>query len=229
MNPEENVAIVPLEKQAGTLSVYELGPLRAPEELEKLEQTGQALALACRAVAASEAEWLQQAMEQGGVYPPLDAAERFTREHLAYVGLVAGEGEEASGHPTTIACYGWVTLTFQAMGESGWMFKAPIGDAYLYDFATLPQYRGRGYYPALLRYIVADLAKQDIGRAWIGTAPGNDVSARSIARAGFQKVADVTAAWNKLEQRVVFDLLPIPGVSQELVESGRQSHVLVQP
>ena len=57
-----------------------------------------------------------------------------------------------------IVTYGWVALTAEPMGNTGCSFDPPPGDAYLYDFATVPEYRGQGFYPALLRYILGDLA-----------------------------------------------------------------------
>ncbi len=203
----------------GTVSAFEFegkSKLDWPDELLKPGQSE----LICREVNQAEAEKVQEAMEQAGVYPPGDAANRLRRHRKAYVGEIAGTGK--------IATYGWIAFDKEPLGGSGWAFLPQPGEAYFYDFATLPQYRGRGYYPILLRFILEELAKQQVKRGWIGTAPGNDVSARSIARAGFTLVGRIQVKLDESGQPH-FEATPVPGSRPELIEAMQKAHVAADP
>ena len=168
------------DAEYGTLSVFELRKLPGswPDILNKAP-------IRFRAVTEAEAARLQLAQEKSGHYPPGDVARRLSARREAFV----GEVETPAGN--LIVTYGWVALSAEPMGNTGYSFNPPPGEAYLYDFATVPEYRGQGFYPALLRFILGELARRGIRRAWIGTAPGNHASAHSIQRAGFNKIADV--------------------------------------
>ena len=72
-------------------------------------------------------------------------------------------------------------------------FSVPIGNRYLWDFATLPSWRGCGIYPALLRAILEDERPQ-AARFWIGHADSNHASGRGIAKAGFQRLGSLAAS-----------------------------------
>jgi GNAT superfamily N-acetyltransferase len=97
---------------------------------------------------------------------------------------VARLGGEAVG-------YGWVADAGAAIGELGLAFRLEAGDRYLWDFVTLPAWRGRGLYPHLLQAI---LRAEDRGRFWIINAPENVASARGIAKAGFAEVGSLAFA-----------------------------------
>lgn len=194
-----------------TLSVFEINKAQAldwPDETERL---------LCRAVKQDEAEAMQQLMEQAGNYPPNDALQRLAKARRGYIGQIPGID--------IWAAYGWVALETEPMGNSGYAFQPPPGDAWLYDFATLPDYRGRGYYGILLHYILKDLASLGVGRAWIATAPGNSVSARSIARAGFTLVAEGRYIPAGPDHEARFEELPVLGIAPELLELARQTYV----
>ena len=96
----------------------------------------------------------------------------------------------AGGHRPYLAwlgaepvAYGWVAGAGATIGELGVAFALPRGDRYLWDFATLPAWRGRGVYPHLLRGIIAaHLAStsgliRTFGEAGskVGTAPAKTV------------------------------------------------------
>ena len=137
-----------------------------------------------RPATAADAAALQEAMEASGVYP----------EDVVATRLRAGRWPYVVETDAKIVSYGWVAFSAEPIGDLGLSFELAVGEVYIYDCATRPDYRGRGYYPALLRAMAADLSAEGWRRAWIGTGPGNFVSQRGIARAGFQKVADVSAA-----------------------------------
>ena len=65
-------------------------------------------------------------------------------------------------------------------------------EAYIWDCATLPEYRKLHLYSALLSYILHEmLESQPVCRAWIGADLANIPSQRGIARAGFRHVANL--------------------------------------
>jgi RimJ/RimL family protein N-acetyltransferase len=159
-----------------------------------------------RRATAADAAALQEAMEASGVYPVDVVETRLRAGRRPYV--VETEGK--------IVSYGWVAFSAEPIGDLGLSFELAADEVYIYDCATRPDYRGRGYYPALLRAMVADLSREGWRRAWIGTGPGNFVSQRGIARAGFQKVADVYAAPDSNGSTRV-ELYGVPGVSPDLL------------
>jgi RimJ/RimL family protein N-acetyltransferase len=115
--------------------------------------------------------------------------------------------------------YGWVAFTPEPVGDLGFSFRVGPDEAYIYDCATRPRYRGRGYYPALLRYVLADLRGGACRRAWIATAPGNAPSQHGIIRAGFTKVADVRIT-HRPDGTVAAELYGVPGIPLDVLKHG---------
>jgi RimJ/RimL family protein N-acetyltransferase len=187
----------------GTIFVYDLA--RAPKApgLLNAEQ---------RAATKADAPALQEAMESSGLYPPDAVTSRLAEGRRPYI-------VEADG---LIASYGWVAFSAQPIGDLGIAFLLEPGETWIYDCATRPAYRGRGYYPALLRWMVADMREQKLRRAWIGTAPGNAVSQRGIVRAGFTKVADARIA-RQAGNRLDIAIYGVPGIPYELLEHAAWS------
>jgi len=86
--------------------------------------------------------------------------------------------------------YGWAAARRASIGELGLDFVIPADNCYLWDFATLPAWRGLGIYPRLLQAILArETAQAD--RFWIGHVRENSASGRGIHKAGF-RVAGAT-------------------------------------
>ena len=85
--------------------------------------------------------------------------------------------------------YGWATTRRASIGELGLDFAIPAGNCYLWDFATLPAWRGIGIYPRLLHAILSR-ESVEAARFWIGHVDGNSASMRGIIKAGF----DLTGA-----------------------------------
>lgn len=103
---------------------------------------------------------------------------RFAAGHSAWIASIDGEP----------AAWGWVASRTADIGELGLTFSIPPRERYLWNFVTLPGYRGRGIYPRLLDAIVrSESAHAD--RFWIAYAPENMASAAGIRRAGFEPVA----------------------------------------
>jgi hypothetical protein len=110
----------------------------------------------------------------------LDIEEVVTRMqtgHRPYVARLAGRS----------VAYGWSAASEASIGEVGIRFTIPPANRYLWDFATLPAWRGRGVYPRLLQAILAAEAGAT-ERFWIGHDLENIASARGIVKAGFRQV-----------------------------------------
>jgi GNAT superfamily N-acetyltransferase len=99
--------------------------------------------------------------------------------HRPYVALV-------SGIP---AAYGWVATRKAEIGELDLCFTIPAEDRYLWDFATLTEWQGRGIYPRLLQAIIVT---EGAARYWILYAPENLPSGAGIEKAGFVNVGQLS-------------------------------------
>ena len=190
-------------KRDGTLFVLDLTEAPRTESLPDVTM---------RAAGAADAAALRDAMDATGTYAGDEVQTRLSSGRLPYV--VEKDG--------LVASYGWVALSAEPIGDLGIAFQLEPGEAYIYDCATRPAYRGRGFYPALLRYIARDLGRAGLRRAWIGTAPGNATSQRGIVRAGFTKVADVNVE-REPNGHVDVELYGVPGIAPELLRHAAWS------
>lgn len=154
---------------------------------------------------------LQEAMEASGLYPPDIVTRRLRDGRRPYI-LETDD---------LIASYGWIAFDPEPIGDLGISFQLEPGEAYIYDCATRPAYRGRGYYPALLRVMLRDLHRAGLRRVWIATAPGNIPSQHGIVHAGFSKVADVNIRHQNGAPRA--ELYGVPGVPHDLLDHAAWS------
>jgi GNAT superfamily N-acetyltransferase len=99
--------------------------------------------------------------------------------------------------------YGWMAMQTGGIEELDFSFAVPPRNGYLWDFVTLPAWRGRGVYPHLLQEIVRQEA--EIERFWIGYEERNEVSGRGIARAGFRVVGDLIVEGRRVTRFAVVD------------------------
>ena len=111
---------------------------------------------------------------------PLQVRAWLDSSNRAYIACIGSEP----------AAYGWSASGPAYIGELGIGFSVLPGSRYLWDFATLPEWRGRSIYPLLLQYIAAS---EEADRFWIGHEPDNDASARGIRKAGFTHAGDLVA------------------------------------
>jgi GNAT superfamily N-acetyltransferase len=105
--------------------------------------------------------------------------ERSHRDHHAWLARIDGKP----------VAYGWVAAGDLSIGELGLDIELEPSSRYLWDFLTLPRWRGRGIYPRLLQAIIDHEAAAE--RFWIGHDFDNVASARGIAKAGFCQVGAV--------------------------------------
>jgi GNAT superfamily N-acetyltransferase len=104
---------------------------------------------------------------------------------------------------TASVAYGWVATREGCI--AGFQFSFPIleQECYLWDFVTLPQWRGRGVYPHLLQEIIHQ--ERRVERFWIGYELGNEASAHGIEKAGFHIVGDLFIAEDRASGFVLFN------------------------
>src|SRR6266566_1382930 len=154
------------------------------------------------------AQELAQAMELDG---PTVILQRFAAGRHCYAARVAGQ----------LVTYGWVTFDEEDIGELGLSIRLKAGEAYIWDCATLPAYRGLRLYPALLTHMLHALHAQGIHRVWIGADSDNLPSQRGMALAGFHPVGDVVVNPGLTMRRVW--LRGRPGVPEQLVMDLRHA------
>lgn len=107
----------------------------------------------------------------------------------------AGHRPYAAFLSGTPAAYGWVATRRATIGELNLDFRLPPLHRYLWDFATLPAYRGQGIYPHLLQEILM----REVGLGyyfWIIRAPENLASGSGIRKAGFKAVGRLSLMEN---------------------------------
>ncbi|MBZ0282457.1 MAG: GNAT family N-acetyltransferase [Anaerolineae bacterium] len=113
--------------------------------------------------------------------------------HIPYVGYMDG----------TAVTYGWVATREASIGELNLVFSVPADSRYLWDFATLPDWQGKGLYPHLLQSIVQ---VERAERFWIIHAPENLPSGAGMQKAGFQAVGQLSFQRDNSLGLIPFDL-----------------------
>jgi GNAT superfamily N-acetyltransferase len=110
-----------------------------------------------------------------------EVCKRLEGGHRPYVAWLGGEA----------VAYGWVATHSAQVGELDLTIVLPQGNCYLWDFATLPDWRGRGIYPRLLQAILARESMLS-ERFWIIAASENRASSTGIVKAGFTRIAHLS-------------------------------------
>lgn len=109
-----------------------------------------------------------------------ELARRLAGGHVPFTARVGNE----------LAAFGWSATERAHIGGLDLHLTILAGERYLWDFATLPRYRGRGLYPFLLQEIMRR-QREDAEWFWIGHEPTNDASRRGILKAGFRAAGHV--------------------------------------
>jgi GNAT superfamily N-acetyltransferase len=113
--------------------------------------------------------------------PAADVERRLDAGHRAYVAHL-------NDAP---AAFGWSAARSAEIGEVGSTFQIPARERYLWNFVTLPDFRGLGIYPRLIQAIVRE-ESVEADRFWIGYAPENRASGSGIRKAGFTDLAELS-------------------------------------
>jgi hypothetical protein len=143
--------------------------------------------------------------------PLVEVSKRLESGRQCYAGWVDGQ----------VATYGWVSFGQEDIGELNLRIKLVPGEAYIWDCATLPAFREKLLYSALLAYILGQLRAQNLCRAWIGADYDNVPSQKGIARAGFQHVGDLIIQ-RVLAMRQAW-VVGLPGVPESIVAEARRA------
>jgi ribosomal protein S18 acetylase RimI-like enzyme len=120
-----------------------------------------------------------------------------------------------------IAAYGWVSLDDEHIGELNLRIQLLPGEVYIWDCATIPAFRRKHLYSALLGYIIEELRAEGLCRAWIGADMDNRPSQQGMARAGFHHVADLVVE-RVLAMRQVW-VQGLPGVPEPIIAEARRA------
>ncbi|HZU70741.1 MAG TPA: GNAT family N-acetyltransferase [Ktedonobacteraceae bacterium] len=158
-------------------------------------------------VGAEETPALAQAM---GNTETTEVLRRFSTGRRCYAAMVGN----------VLAAYGWVSLEEEEIGELHLHIRLARGEAYIWDCATIPAYRGQRLYPALLTYIARQLQSEGLSRIWIGADSDNYASQTGMALAGFQPIADIVDTCVLALRRLW--LRGRPGVPEDLVADIRR-------
>ncbi|MGH2508039.1 MAG: GNAT family N-acetyltransferase [Ktedonobacteraceae bacterium] len=118
-----------------------------------------------------------------------------------------------------LVAYGWLTFDKEEIGELGLSVRLLPGEAYIWDCATLPAFRGKRLYPALLSHILGELQRTGFQRVWIGMDTDNQSSRTGAVLAGFQPVIDILLVRELHTRR--FLVRGYPGVSSEYVQAAQ--------
>ena len=120
-----------------------------------------------------------------------------------------------------IAAYGWVSFIEEDIGELNLRIKLVSGEAYIWDCVTLPAFREKLLYSALLIYILNELRSHNTCRVWIGADFDNIASQKGIARAGFHHIGDLVIE-RVLAMRQVW-VTGLPGVPESIIAEARRA------
>ena len=91
----------------------------------------------------------------------------------------------------TPVAYGWVATRSAGVREIGLSFTLSPHNSYLWDFQTLPEWRGRGIYPHFLQEILRQ-EMHTVEHFWILYKPGEIAAEKSIRKAGFLFLGELT-------------------------------------
>jgi GNAT superfamily N-acetyltransferase len=111
----------------------------------------------------------------------------------------------------TPVAYGWSASKEVIVEVSGMAYFLPPAERYLWDFVTLPQWRGQGIYPRLLQAIL-EHEEAHVNRFWIGHDAPNVASGRGILKAGFQWVVKLVGTLDGS-----FKIIPVGSPERALV------------
>lgn len=137
---------------------------------------------------------------RGDVLPPLPPLPHFRADYplddsllaqLQQLDLAFIQERIQAGHRPYVAflqdspvAYGWVATQIERI-EPGLEWPLAANERSLWDFVTLPAWRGQGVYPRLLQAIL-QLEGLQAERFWIGHTLENSASRQGILKAGFQ-------------------------------------------
>ena len=92
-----------------------------------------------------------------------------------------------------IVAFGWLGSGLEWIGELELEIQPGRQEAYIWNCATDPRHRRRGFFRAIVNGIAARAREQGLHRLWIGTL---DIpAAKAVADAGFVPTLRFTSVW----------------------------------
>jgi ribosomal protein S18 acetylase RimI-like enzyme len=170
--------------------------LRAPRiDFAPACPEGCALARVAGVASATDHDLAEEAMREAGE-PNGQVAPRLAHGDEFFGWLVGGR----------VLSFGWVTYHDRTVGPV--QLAEASGRAFLYNFHTLEEYRGRGLYPALLLTMRHVLGREKVTEFVIDVDVRNTASVRGIEKGGFVLMAQVSfltlfARWRCLATQTV--------------------------
>jgi len=145
--------------------------------------------------------WIEDLITTLPILPGFTAGPAVDWNELAEINRLSGaelNNRRNDGHRPYVAriygqpvAYGWLATSRVSIGELNINVELPSDDRYLWDFATLPDWQGRGLYPRLLQSIL-EQEIQNAKRFWIIHAPENLPSGAGMSKAGFEFVGQLS-------------------------------------
>lgn len=119
-----------------------------------------------------------------------------------------------------IVTYCWLSMEQEYVGEMERELNLLEGEAYIWNCATLPDYRRQGLYTALLAFMLARLAEDGAQRVWIGADLENVPSHRAFHTAGFLPAAAFT--YVRFWRLYAFLARPLPATPPTFLPAARR-------
>ena len=104
----------------------------------------------------------------------------------------------------TPVAYGWVATQRAGVREIQLSFTLPPHNHYLWDFQTLPEWRGRSIYPHFLQAILRQ-EMHLVERFWILYKPGETAAEKSIRKAGFLFLGELVLTQGHVSSITLFN------------------------
>ena len=145
--------------------------------------------------------WIEDTLPSIASLPGFSVGPAFDWNELAEINRISLDEvmkRRGDGHRPYVAridgepvAYGWLATRKISIGELDINVELSQDDRYLWDFATLPDWQGRGLYPRLLQAIL-EQELQNAKRFWIIHAPENLPSGAGMSKAGFEFVGQLS-------------------------------------
>lgn len=92
-----------------------------------------------------------------------------------------------------VVAFGWLATRTEWIGELELEITPQPGAAYIWNCATHPAHRRKGFFRSLVRGIAAQAEREGLNRLWIGTL---DIpAAKGVADVGFVPAMRFTTVW----------------------------------
>jgi len=92
-----------------------------------------------------------------------------------------------------VVAFGWLATRTEWIGEVELEITPGPGEAYIWNCATDPRHRRKGFFRAIVNGIVAQAREEGLRRLWIGTI---DIPpAKAVAEAGFEPAVRFTTVF----------------------------------